>query len=88
MDPKLHAEMLERGKRHERKLQRFSDMVNDFYNLMKEDSFDEDNDPDHEYLVMEIAKFIEETGGEMPYSLCTLCGSTDDGHYNNNAECS
>lgn len=38
-------------------------------------------------LLRGIAEIVEFCGGTMPFTICTLCGSTDDWHNNNNAEC-
>ena len=42
---------------------------------------------DDEDLLMHIARIVEATGGSMPFTVCSLCGSQDDGHNNNHGEC-
>ena len=73
--------------RRERVAQRKKD---DFEYAVKElvDNLDIPYDYEDEDLMLFVAKIVEATGGEMPFTICTLCGSQDDWHYNNNAECS
>lgn len=77
-DPETMAQMRRSAKKREA-----------FDDAMKElvESMDIPYDSEDEDLVMLVAKIVEVTGGEMPYSVCTLCGSQDDGHDNNNARC-
>lgn len=63
-----------------------------FYELLKEVAdnlnYADELAPEDDYFVMEMARIVEFCGGEFPITICTLCGNTDDWHYNNNAECS
>jgi hypothetical protein len=80
------------------KMQTIADIVpttkklQDFYDLLKDvaDNLSQADElaPEDDYFVMELARVVEFCNGTFPITICTLCGNTDDWHYNNNAECS
>lgn len=77
----------ERNKlRSERLTKNFNEQMATIVDEMKAGNYEDEEG--YSSLLMDIAKIVEITDGEMPFPICTLCGSDEDGHYNNNAECS